>query len=66
MAMKEQPRLLVVDDQADLREALRLVLKRAKITPVEAASPAEALAILEREEVNAALVDMNYTRDTTS
>ncbi|MEZ4439452.1 MAG: sigma-54 dependent transcriptional regulator [Polyangiaceae bacterium] len=64
--MKEQPRLLVVDDQADLREALRLVLKRAKITPVEAASPAEALAILEREEVNAALVDMNYTRDTTS
>ncbi len=60
------PRILVVDDQPDVLEALRLLLKGAGITAVPARSPAAALAALEAEELDAALVDMNYARDTTS
>jgi DNA-binding NtrC family response regulator len=60
------PRILVVDDQADVVEALRLLLKGAGFQVVPASSPAYALKAVEAEELDAALVDMNYARDTTS
>jgi len=55
-----------VDDQADVLEALRLLLKSEgfKIEPVN--SPARALAALEQREFDVVLMDLNYTRDTTS
>ncbi|NOT87899.1 MAG: sigma-54-dependent Fis family transcriptional regulator [Lysobacter sp.] len=59
-------RILVVDDQSDVREALQMLLKFADYTMTGASSPEEALALLEREHYAAALVDMNYSRDTTS
>lgn len=59
-------RILVVDDQADVRDALRLLLKTAGYGMVGAASPEEALACLRGDAFAAVLVDMNYTRDTTS
>jgi DNA-binding NtrC family response regulator len=59
-------RILVVDDQADVREALRLLLKTAGYGMVGAAAPDEALALLRGDAFAAVLVDMNYSRDTTS
>ncbi len=61
--------VLVVDDQDDIREAMRLLLMGAGYRFVGAASPEEALQRLEQAdtpEIAAALVDMNYRRDTTS
>lgn len=59
-------RILVVDDQSDVREALRLLLKTAGYGMVGAAAPDEALACLRGDAFAAVLVDMNYSRDTTS
>ncbi|WP_369976500.1 sigma-54-dependent transcriptional regulator [Xanthomonas bundabergensis] len=60
------PRILVVDDQADVREALRMLLKSAGYGMVGAESPELALACLRGDEFAAVLIDMNYARDTTS
>jgi len=59
-------RVIAADDQPDVLEALRLLLKRENITLVPATSPAGVLAALEHEDFDAALIDLNYTRDTTS
>ena len=59
-------RVLVADDQADIRDALRLLLKRENYETQSAASPAEALAAIESREFDAVLMDLNYARDTTS
>ena len=59
-------RVLVADDQADVREALRLLLKTEGIDTESAASPAAVLAALETREFDALLIDLNYARDTTS
>ncbi|MBD9369774.1 sigma-54-dependent Fis family transcriptional regulator [Xanthomonas sp. XNM01] len=60
------PRILVVDDQADVREALRLLFKTAGYGMVGAESPEVALGCLRGDSFAAVLVDMNYHRDTTS
>src|ERR1700681_4098681 len=59
-------RVLVADDQADIRDALRLLLKRESYETQSAASPAEALAAIESREFDAVLIDLNYARHTTS
>src|SRR6058998_1870878 len=59
-------RVLLADDQADIRDALRLLLKREGYETQGVASPAEALIAIEAREFDAALMDLNYTRDTTS
>src|SRR5258708_11988977 len=59
-------RVLVADDQSDIREALRLLLRREGYEIHGAASPGEALAALEAREFDAVLMDLNYARDTTS
>lgn len=62
-----QPRrVLLADDQADIREALRLLLKREGYETQGAASPGEALAAIQAREFDAVLMDLNYARDTTS
>ncbi len=58
--------ILVADDQPDVLEALRLLLKAEGYRTVTAHVPEGVVALLEREQVDAALVDLNYTRDTTS
>jgi DNA-binding NtrC family response regulator len=60
------PCILVADDQADVREALRLLLKGEGIACETAATPAGALAAAEKRGFDLLLVDLNYTRDTTS
>jgi DNA-binding NtrC family response regulator len=60
------PRILIADDQRDVLEALRLLLKADGylIDPVE--SPAAALTALGQRAYDAVLIDLNYARDTTS
>src|SRR3989454_1498559 len=59
-------RVLLADDQADIREALRLLLKQEGFESHSAASPADALAAIESREFDAILMDLDYARDTTS
>src|SRR5258706_10469122 len=60
------PRLLVADDQADVLEALKLLVKGEGLEVEPAASPRAVLAAVEASDFDALLVDMNYARDTTS
>lgn len=64
--MTDAPRLLIVDDQRDVLEALRLLFKAEsfRVDPVQ--SPAAALEALDHGRYDAVLADLNYTRDTTS
>jgi len=59
-------KVLVVDDQADVREALRLLLKSAGYLIETAESPHDALAAASYSDHDLIVVDMNYTWDTTS
>lgn len=61
-----RPRVLVADDQPDVREALRLLLKGEGFDTDAVASPAALLTSLETREFDAVLMDLNYARDTTS
>src|SRR6266545_3825163 len=61
-----EPRVLIADDQSDVLEALRLLLKAEGFTLETASSPAGVLAAVEAREFDVALIDLNYTRDTTS
>ena len=60
------PRILIVDDQEDVLVALRLLLKGEGYRSETANAPSKALAALEQTEFDAVLIDLNYTRDTTS
>ena len=61
-----QPRILVADDQPDLIDALRLLLKREGIHVDAAGSPDAALSALAAGTFDLLLMDLNYTGDTTS
>ncbi len=61
-----KPRVLIADDQKDVLEALRLLLKGAGIEIATAMSPAVILAKVEAEDFDACIMDLNYARDTTS
>ena len=60
------PRILVADDQPDVLEALRLLLKGEGFEIATASSPGAVLSTVEEEDFDVALIDLNYTRDTTS
>ena len=60
------PRVLIADDQADVIEALRLLLKGEGFQTEAVASPAGILRALESHDFDCVLMDLNYTRDTTS
>ncbi len=60
------PRILVADDQSDVLEALKLLLKGEGYDVEAVASPRGVLAALDKRDFDALLIDMNYARDTTS
>jgi DNA-binding NtrC family response regulator len=62
----DSPRVLIADDQGDVREALRLLLKGEGWRTEAASSPAEVLDVVRHRQLDAVLMDLNYTRDTTS
>ncbi|MGH7448805.1 MAG: sigma-54-dependent transcriptional regulator, partial [Longimicrobiales bacterium] len=59
-------RVLIADDQPDVVEALRLLLKGESFDTDTAASPAGVLEAVESSDFDVVLMDLNYTRDTTS
>ncbi len=59
-------RVLVADDQPHILEALRLLLKPEGYELEMVRTPALALDALANESFDGILVDLNYTRDTTS
>src|SRR5262245_48274828 len=60
------PRVLIADDQSDVLEALRLLLKGEGIQCESAGSPAGVLEQMASQDFDAVLMDLNYARDTTS
>jgi sigma-B regulation protein RsbU (phosphoserine phosphatase) len=61
-----QPRVLIADDQPDLLDALRLLLKGEGIHMEAVTSPEAALTALQARPYDLLLMDLNYTGDTTS
>jgi DNA-binding NtrC family response regulator len=59
-------RILIADDQADVLEALRLLLKGEGYLLEAVKSPAAVLKAVEARDFALVLMDLNYTRDTTS
>ena len=60
------PRILIADDQPDLIDALKLLLKGQGIETDAVTSPDAAIAALESNAFDLLLMDLNYTGDTTS
>jgi DNA-binding NtrC family response regulator len=60
------PRILIADDQSDVLEALRLLLKGEGYQIDAVTSPAAVITALEARDFDVVIMDLNYTRDTTS
>jgi sigma-B regulation protein RsbU (phosphoserine phosphatase) len=58
--------ILVSDDHAEVREAIRILLKSAGHETVTADSPASLLEAVRSRPFDLILMDLNYSRDTTS
>ena len=59
-------RALIADDQPDVLEALRLLLKGEGFQTDAVMSPAEVIEALRARNYDLLLMDLNYARDTTS
>ncbi len=59
-------RILVADDQKDVLEALRLLFKAEGLEAETVSSPAAVVGAVSAHDFDAALIDLNYARDTTS
>ena len=66
MANPTAHRILVADDQPDVIEALRLLLKSEGYATEAAKSPAAVIKAVEANDYAMVLMDLNYARDTTS
>jgi DNA-binding NtrC family response regulator len=63
----EKPfKMLIADDQPQILEALRLLLKSEGYQLEMVRTPALLLEALAHESFDGVLIDLNYTRDTTS
>jgi DNA-binding NtrC family response regulator len=60
------PNILIADDQADVLVALRLLFKGEGIRSTAVNAPRQVIEILNQQEFDVVLIDLNYTRDTTS
>ena len=63
---KSVTRILIADDQRDVLEALRILLKGEGYQTETVTSLAGIFNALEKKEYALLLMDLNYTRDTTS
>src|SRR5215813_4370445 len=60
------PCILIADDQPDVLEALRFLVKGEGYQAEAVTSPPAAIDSVESRDFDAVLMDLNYTRDTTS
>jgi Response regulator containing CheY-like receiver, AAA-type ATPase, and DNA-binding domains len=58
--------ILIADDQPDILQALRFLLKAEGFSVDTVSSPGGVLSAIERKDYDVVLMDLNYTRDTTS
>jgi DNA-binding NtrC family response regulator len=61
-----QQRILIADDQPDVLEALRLLLKSDGYRIESEESPEGVLRSLDHKDFDLVIIDLNYSRDTTS
>ncbi|MFZ0591952.1 MAG: SpoIIE family protein phosphatase [Bryobacteraceae bacterium] len=61
-----RPRILISDDQHDILTALSLLLKLNNYATETVDSPQDALEAAHRAKFDLILMDLNYSRDTTS
>ncbi|MCG7537362.1 sigma-54 dependent transcriptional regulator [Pseudoalteromonas sp. OOF1S-7] len=61
-----QGTLLIVDDKADIRLSLHLLLKNSGFTTIQCSSLSAAAQTLAEQPIDLVLLDMNYELDTTS
>ncbi len=66
LSCAEEPRILIADDQPDLIDALRLLLKGEGIQIEATTSPEATLAAIATGSFDLLLMDLNYSGDTTS
>ncbi len=60
------PTILVADDQDDVLEAMRLLLKPEGYRVRTASSPREVMRLVRKEDFDLLIMDLNYHEDTTS
>src|SRR5262245_11704021 len=60
------PRTLIADDQPDVLEALRLLLKSEGYQTEAVTTPYDVIEALKAHDFDLLLMDLNYARDTTS
>ncbi len=66
MSQAPTARILIADDQPDVLEALRLLLKGEGYATEAVKSPAAVIKAVEANDYALVLMDLNYARDTTS
>ncbi len=66
IACELQPCILIADDQSDLLDALRLLLKGEGMAMEAVTSPEAILSAVAVRQFDLLLMDLNYTSDTTS
>ncbi len=60
------PIILVADDQDDVLEAMRLLLKPEGYAIKTASSPREVMRLVRKQDFDLLIMDLNYNEDTTS
>jgi DNA-binding NtrC family response regulator len=63
---KNNATILIADDDEDIRLALTLLLQANGFRIIEAENPKEVIIQAERQKPDLILLDMNFSRDTTS
>ncbi|SMF27112.1 DNA-binding transcriptional response regulator, NtrC family, contains REC, AAA-type ATPase, and a Fis-type DNA-binding domains [Alteromonadaceae bacterium Bs31] len=58
--------ILIADDDSDILAALSILLKSEGFEPFAVGAPAEVLDAIRLREFDLCIIDLNYTRDTTS
>ena len=66
MTVAARPRILIADDQADVLEALRLLLSQHEFSLHLVTAPVTVLEQVRAQPWDLLLMDLNYSRDTTS
>jgi sigma-B regulation protein RsbU (phosphoserine phosphatase) len=66
ITLTKLPRILIADDQPDVCAALRLLLKSEGFETETVGSPDAVLNAVASHSYDLVLMDLNYTRDTTS
>ena len=66
MITKNTQSILIADDDEDIRLALALLLEANGFRTLEAENPKEVIIQAERQKPDLILLDMNFSRDTTS